>query len=405
MEDVAIEIYPKLDAALLQADESQALSSSASVDSLMHNLLWMLDVADHRDFAETATAHLEEMFTSFFDLFAYLLGKNLALEMERGVPHSYVTLEDDLKAVRGRVVLLEQVSRNWNRFDRVSCSWDEFTPDIALNRLFKCACRFLSERVRHPEAARMLLKCEVMLTEVQDVSPTIALQGVSTLRFDRSLERFKTTFDLARRLLEGMGHNLGFGSTKTFVFLLDMNEVFEGYVHAVIEAHFKTIVEEQKYIGRLLRLSVGGIWQYADYFWKEGSASWIGDAKYKHLAKGGRAALRFTDLGEEQKADEDAPVLAGRILSSNDVRQLTVYAELARDADQSSTSPNLMLLYPFVGELNECLPDLCETWNGSSFCLVPVYVKPLTSVGQAIRLPGNMSDSVVANPNRISHPT
>ena len=103
VEDVAIEIYPKLDAALLQADESQALSSSASVDSLMHNLLWMLDVADHRDFAETATAHLEEMFTSFFDLFAYLLGKNLALEMERGVPHSYVTLEDDLKAVRGRV--------------------------------------------------------------------------------------------------------------------------------------------------------------------------------------------------------------------------------------------------------------------------------------------------------------
>ena len=68
------------------------------------------------------------------------------------------------------------------------------------------------------------------------------------------MERFRTAFDLARRLLAGIGHNLGVGSANTFVFLLDMNQVFESYVHAVLESHFQTAVEEQKYVGKLFEV-------------------------------------------------------------------------------------------------------------------------------------------------------
>ena len=71
------------------------------IDSVMRNLLWMLEVADHRDLVETTTAHLEEAPLSFFDLFAYLLGKNLLPELERGIAHAYVTFKDDIKTVGG----------------------------------------------------------------------------------------------------------------------------------------------------------------------------------------------------------------------------------------------------------------------------------------------------------------
>src|ERR1700720_2763936 len=110
--DVAIEIYPKLDASLIAA-EGQVLPPS--VNSVMQNLLWMLEVANYRDLAETETAHLEEAPTSFLDLFAYLLGKNLLPELERGVSHTYVTFDDDLRTVRGRIGLVQQVTQNWNR--------------------------------------------------------------------------------------------------------------------------------------------------------------------------------------------------------------------------------------------------------------------------------------------------
>ncbi len=114
--DVAIEIYPKLDAALINTSETRPLSSAAMIDSVMRNLLWMLEAADHQVLAETATAHLEEAPTSFFDLFAYLFGKNLLPELERGVAHAYVTFEDDLKTVRGRIGLNDQVTRKLEPF-------------------------------------------------------------------------------------------------------------------------------------------------------------------------------------------------------------------------------------------------------------------------------------------------
>jgi 5-methylcytosine-specific restriction endonuclease McrBC regulatory subunit McrC len=383
--DVAIEIFPKLDATLLEASEGQPLSPSAKIEPVMHSLLWMIEVADYRDLAETETAHLEEGPASFIDLFAYLLGKNLLPELERGIAHSYVTFEDDLKMVRGRIGLTRQITQNWNRFDRVYCAWDEFTPNTAVNRLFKCACRFLSDRVNYREAMRLLRDCQGMLSEVEDVLPATALRDVASLRFDRSVERFKTAFDLARRLLAGIGHNLGVGNTNTFVFLLDMNQVFEKYVQAVLESHFRTSVQKQVPVGRLLRIHPGGISQKADYFWCDPAGVWIGDAKYKHLTRGQHRALHFSDFDNEQKGSDDAARLAGRALDPGDVRQLTIYAELVRLREKTDAAPNLILLYPFVGLESECLPDRTTAWNGSPFWLMPVLVKKQSFIGNAIR--------------------
>ena len=72
----------------------------------------MLEVADHHHSAGTATAHLEEAPTSFFDLFADLLGKNLLPELETRAAHAYEAFSGDLRAVRGRIGLVEQVTRN-----------------------------------------------------------------------------------------------------------------------------------------------------------------------------------------------------------------------------------------------------------------------------------------------------
>jgi 5-methylcytosine-specific restriction endonuclease McrBC regulatory subunit McrC len=396
--DVVIEIYPKLDATLIELSDNQPLSSDSTINSVMRNLLWMLEVANHRDVAETDTSHLEEAPTSFFDLFAYLLGKNLLTELRRGIAHAYVACEDDLTIVRGRIGLVEQVTRNWDRFDRVFCAWDEFTSDTAINRLFKCACGFLSQRVNYPEAARLLVDCQVLLGEVEDVSPASALRDVANLRCDRSVDRFKTAFDLARQLLAGIGHNLGVGSANTFVFLLDMKRVFESYVHAVLGLHFETDIETQKPVGHLFRnispesLAAQprreGISQKADYYWCHGGTNWIGDAKYKRLAKSQQRSLRFDDLKDEQNEDEQsadglAPV-ARPVLSPDDVRQLTVYAELDWRKDEKQKRPNLMLLYPFVGPTAACVAHKASAWNESAFWLMPVQVIKQEFIRKAI---------------------
>src|SRR5262249_25496866 len=102
-EDFAVEIYPKLDAALVSNGDSTPISDSIRLESVMRNLLWMLEVSEHREIVETDTGHLEEAPTSFFDLFAFLLGRNLLRQLTCGVSHRYITHSDDLHTVRGKI--------------------------------------------------------------------------------------------------------------------------------------------------------------------------------------------------------------------------------------------------------------------------------------------------------------
>jgi hypothetical protein len=154
-----------------------------------------------------------------------------------------------------------------------------------------------------------------------------------------------------------------------------MNELFQNYVHAALEAHFQTMVKQQDCVGHLLKLAKGRIAQYADYSWHSDTTLWIGDAKYKHLAAGQAGALRFTDLPDSIDCQVDPAILAGRILTPGDIRQLTVYAELARhNHSPTPEKVNLALLYPFVGTDSQCIPDHAKAWTDSDLWLIPVRV-------------------------------
>lgn len=376
--DVCIEVYPKLDAALLDAQVVPAGSSA----SLLSNLLWMMEVARQEEPLEADTGGLAEAPTTFTDLFALLLARNLRRELIYGTLRRYEVREGDLHVLRGRVQILEQVTRHWNRLDKVACVWDEFTPDIALNRVFRCACRMLRERTPGAEARRLLTECLELLDDVEDVAVPVALAAAQRLRhFDRTMERFRLPFDLAVRLLSSTGHTLQTASTETFVFLVDMNKLFEQYVHVLLEAKFGVRVRQQEPVWYLFpNLKRGRIAQKPDFYLTDrNGVVWIGDAKYKHLAKGQTSPLAFAEVGEES-----AP--AGRFLSPDDVRQLTVYAELDRRRRHSDSLAHLMLLYPFVGA-GTWKMDKADAWNGAVFALVPVGVTPKEKPADNLLIP------------------
>lgn len=390
-----VEIYPKLDSHLLEREE---IGGTAPLDSVMSTILWMLDVAGVVDAPEADTTQLGELPTDFIDLFALLLAKNLRAELARGMSRQYEWERDDLPAVRGRIDIATQIGRNANRMDRLACVWDEFTPDTAINRLLRCTCRHLLLRARHPGTSWLLQDCLLLLEDVSDVSAVTALQDVRHLRhWNRGMERFRRPFELACRLLRGFGHALESAESDTFVFLIDMNKLFEDYVHAALAARFDTVVEKQRDIGTLLELYPGVIRQYADFYLQDNTgAVWIGDAKYKHLARGNTGSATFTsalpaeEVGDSNTTSNEFPGNTSRkattSISPDDIRQLTVYAELdAKRQGLGSAAPKarLMLLYPFVGTGTFC-PHKVTAWNGSAFYLVPVKVRPTLDLANVL---------------------
>ena len=154
--------------------------------------------------------------------------------------------------------------------------------------------------------------------------------------------------------MRSTGYEIGLGADKSFVFLIDMNGLFESFAGAVLQASFGVAITVQHKIGNLFA-APECIWQKPDYLWHSNGLSWVGDAKYKLLAGEDRAGA----LAKVQDLQPD------------DVRQLTVYAEMRRKT--GGIPPSVALLYPFVGD---SLPTMspARSWNGSPFWLVPVRV-------------------------------
>ena len=391
--DAVIEIYPKLDGHLLDGDNNNINEKIAG--SVMQNLLWILDVSGHMGITEIEQAGLMESPTNFYDIFALLTARHLLKELSLGIHHQYVVVNDNTRVVRGKVCISEQITRNMDRLDLISCKWDEFTPDIPLNRMLKCACSFLQSRVRDGNAFMALMNCITQLEDVSDIDPLTALNGVISHRWNRATERFRPVFDLAKRLLQGIGHILSSADTSAFVFLLDMNKVFEEYVKASLEAYFDIGIDCQERIGYLFTdISNGRIEQKTDYLWHKEGKPWIGDAKYKHLAKNQKNSLIFAQI-KEDNGDSSTP--AGKILNPNDVRQLTVYAEIYRKNRQPDEIPNIMLLYPFVGD-GVFESDKAKAWNGSDFIVCPVLMEQDKLKGKLENaLPFDMRDLLRGN--------
>lgn len=384
-EGVTIEIYPKLDR---EIPDNKTLTGKEAVSTLK-SLLWMLDVSGYEELVETGDGSLHEAHDTFPDLFALLMARRLREELALGVPHRYERREDDLHAVRGRLLIGAQVTRNLDRWDKIACAFDEFTPDTPVCRILRCACRELRGRVRQEETRRLLSDCLCLLEDVSDISVPEAIRSIDFMPpWSRSLERFRRTFTLAARLLRGFSHELLAGTADTFVFLLDMNKVFESFAAAALRAQFGVPIETQKRLGTLLQISPGGIQQNADFYWRTNPEEvWIGDAKYKHLTAGMTGSLTFAK-------DETNP--AGRFLSPNDIRQLTVYAELCG----GTPKPNLALLYPYNGSREEFRADSITAWNGSNLWLVPLFVRHCSNLADA--LPANFAGDDSQN-NRRPH--
>lgn len=384
-----VEIYPKTEAALLSKNAPNGIEASHALRALLR----LLEAADYGDWVEADRITLDVQELTFLDLWAYLLSKHLWPQLRQGLPSAYLPQEDDLPTVRGRILIGAQLARFGERIDRLVCAWDEFSPDTAMLRLLKCACRFLHARTTHPLALGRLGDCLLALDEVRDVAPEAALRGAERLIWTRATERFRPTFTLARRVLMGQGPQIGEGRETTWAFLVDMNRVFERFCCVALEHRLGVNVEEQGCVGHLLR-TPQGMKQLPDLMWSIGDKRWIGDAKWKVLSRPSDLdedeAFVVEDPGAEALPTSTSTSVTNARASVADVRQLTTYAELQYQSPsrpRSALRAELAILYPSLGQSSGNATSR-PTWNGTRLHLIPVRISGWQSPRDALPVSG-----------------
>ncbi len=369
-----VEIYPKLDKDLLASDEKGEISEVVG-DSSLRALLSMIEAADYGDWLDNGRAALEYEPLQFPDVWAYLLGKNLSGEVRDGLSHAYIPMQGDLPSVRGKIAVSRQVSHHFNRADKLACVWDEWSADNALNRLLKCACAWLQTRVSHPHSRAALTRCLWPLAAVETVSPREALAQTQNFAWSRATKRFQNAFDLSRRLLSSQSPDFGAQGAQSWVFLSDMNQLFERFCARAIEAKYGA-VEAQNALGTLL-LNPARIRQLPDFLWRENGTWQIGDAKWKLLNQN---APQFA--GEESEIESEQLQTGTLKISPDDVRQLTVYSEMLRRGERLETAPDMTIFYPSLNGNSES--QMRETWNRAELKLCSVRVKDFSDVSEVL---------------------
>ena len=134
------------------------------------------------------------------DTLALALSAAARRAFSRGLLHDYLTREEALYTVRGRIRFDEQIRRRFGIPMPIEVRYDEFTNDILANRLVKAAtARLGGMRLRSQPARIGLGWIAGMLDNISPVE--FAPKDVPEVRFDRLNEHYRGVVELSRLIL------------------------------------------------------------------------------------------------------------------------------------------------------------------------------------------------------------
>jgi 5-methylcytosine-specific restriction enzyme subunit McrC len=317
----SLEILPKVD--------PDAGSGESDV-TLRSRLVRMLDVALGLDLDIGTEAAIARQKNTLLEILIDAFATKLLAEVRRGLPRTYRQREEDLSALRGRLDVTRQFTRNAVRPDRLSCRFDQLEADTPLMRIMAAATVFLARHTRSLGTRRKLDELRHALADIP-LMPITRLPW-QAVRIDRTNRSWEALFRLARLLLQRdwQATHHAAKAPEGLTLLFPMNDLFE------------------KYVAVLLRRALAG--SGIEVIDQGGHRACLGVFTGAHLDRGnvfstrpdiilrrGREIVAIIDT-KWKKLSPD-PLARKHGVNQADVYQLMAYARLYCTSE-------LMLLYP-----------------------------------------------------------
>src|SRR5690625_1427791 len=158
--------------------------------------------------------------------------ERLLLELTKGIHRTYVTEEDNLNVLKGKLDLPKHIQQNVFYPTRVYCHYDEYSENNALNQLLKAALMIVRSDTELHVSRLQLERCLRYLDNVDLLM--IDDSHWEKINFNRHLERFKDVAHLAKMIVDHASIYQAGRQAFSYSFLFPMNELFEDYIEVVL---------------------------------------------------------------------------------------------------------------------------------------------------------------------------
>ncbi|MFE4081284.1 restriction endonuclease [Paenarthrobacter sp. YIM B13468] len=192
----------------------------------LSRLLFLLSYAGDQGFRDHSVEAVEhpDLWSALAESLAQLADRALS----RGVLQGYLTIHESLRTVKGRIRISDQISRRPGMMVPLEVSYDEFTEDIAENRILRAALERMGKvpGVRADVLSRLRqLKGKLdAVTRLQSGAP------LPPWRANRMNLRYHAVLRLSEVILRNASAEAGEGKQQTASFVVDMAQVFEEFV-------------------------------------------------------------------------------------------------------------------------------------------------------------------------------
>lgn len=195
-------------------------------------LLAMLRTLRNMPCKSLQTAGLDTARMNIFEIFIRMFISEVFAIVKGGLRCDYRQVEENSAVFKGRLVVTEQIRRNFVHRERSYVAFDSFDADRPENRLIKSA---LLRLYRQTGSSRNKTDLRTLLNAFGEVRPSEDVsRDFSKLIPDRNMAGYETALAWCRVFLEGRSFTAFSGSETAQALLFPMDVLFERYIAALM---------------------------------------------------------------------------------------------------------------------------------------------------------------------------
>lgn len=265
-----LEILPKI-------HDNDNSNNEEAVENSKKILLMMLKTLRSHPFKNINIANLKSLNLPLLEIFISMFLDEVSKLIKIGIKSDYVELEDNLKFLKGKLKISEQIRKNIIHKERFYVCYQEFSADRAENRIIKSTLEFLYRRSKSSKNQRLIREYLFVFDEIS--SSTDINADFNRLNLNRQTKHYEQALLWSKIFLQNTSFSPYKGSDVAFALLFDMNRLFESYVGNFIKKKLpntklqhsqKHLIEKPKDF--MLKL---------DIFLKHQKRNYIADTKWK----------------------------------------------------------------------------------------------------------------------------